>query len=160
MLASSRKWRKQQEMMHKALNYMSLARKAGMIELGEEPVGAAARAGHARLIVVASDASDHTWRRAKSFVAGTSQQCIKAPFSKDEMGMAIGRSSLAIAAFIDPAMALAFVKALADPERYREALEELDKKSKKIRQRQSEAKAHQHNMKVGKHRTHPGNKKD
>ena len=146
--------------MHKALNYISLARKAGMVELGEEPVGAAARAGHARLIVVAEDASDHTWRRAKSFVAGTSQQCIKAPFSKDDLGMAIGRTSLAIAAFTDSALALAFVKALDQPERYREAMEELDKKSKKLRQRQAEAKAHQHNLKVGKHRTRPGNKKD
>ena len=147
-------------MMPKALNYMSLARKGGMIELGEEPVGAAARAGHARLVIVAQDASDHTWRRAKSFVAGSSQQCIKAPFSKDEMGMAIGRTSLAIAAFTDPALALAFVKALENPERYREALEELDKKSQKLRQRQNEAKAHQHNLKAGKHRTQPGNKKD
>ena len=146
--------------MHKALNYMSLARKAGLIELGEEPVGAAARSGHARLVVVAQDASDHTWRRANSFVAGTSQQCIKAPFSKDDMGMAIGRSSLAIAAFTDPAMALAFVRALDNQERYREVLEELDKKSRKIRQRQTEAKAHQHNVKVGKHRIQPGNKKD
>ena len=69
--------------MDKALNYMALARKAGRIELGEEPVGAAARAQHARLVVVASDASDHTWRRAKSFVAGTGQQCLKVPFDKD-----------------------------------------------------------------------------
>ena len=85
--------------MHKALNYMALARKAGRIELGEEPVGAAARGLQARLVVVASDATDHTWRRSKSFVAGTSQQCIRVVFTKDEMGQAIGRSSLAIAAF-------------------------------------------------------------
>ena len=82
--------------MHKALNYMSLAKKARLIELGEEPVGAAARAGQARLIVVASDASDHTWRRAKSFAAGTNQQCVRGKFTKDEMGFAIGRTSLAI----------------------------------------------------------------
>lgn len=146
--------------MHKALNYMSLAKKARLIELGEEPVGAAARAGHARLIVVASDASDHTWRRAKSYAAGTSQQCIRTPFSKDEMGLAIGRTSLAIGAFTDPAMALAFVKALDDQERYREVLEELDVKSRKLRQRQSEAKAHQRNLRTGKRRHEPETKKD
>ena len=77
--------------MHKALNYMSLARRGGRIELGEEPCGAAARAGHARLIVVAGDASPHTWRRAKSYAAGTDQQCLRVPFSKDELGMAIGK---------------------------------------------------------------------
>ena len=94
--------------MDKALNYMALARKAGRVELGEEPAGAAARAQHARLVVVASDASDHTWRRAKSFVAGTDQQCIRVPFTKDEMGQSIGRTSLALAAITDPALALAF----------------------------------------------------
>ena len=98
--------------MDKALNYMALARKAGRLELGEEPVGAAARAQHARLVVVASDASDHTWRRAKSFVAGTGQQCIRLLYSKDDLGQAVGRTSLAIGAFTDPALALAFVNAL------------------------------------------------
>ena len=68
--------------MDKALNYMALARKGGRIELGEEPVGAAARAQKARLVLVASDASDHTWRRAKSFVAGTQQQCLLLPLSR------------------------------------------------------------------------------
>ena len=72
--------------MDKALNYLAIARKARLIEAGEEPVGAAARALHARLIVVASDASDHTWRRAKSFAAGTSQQTIRVPFTKAELG--------------------------------------------------------------------------
>jgi len=134
--------------MDKALNYLALARKAGRIELGEEPVGAAARAVKAWLVVVASDASDHTWRRAKSFVAGTNQQCIRVPFTKDEMGFVIGRTSLAIAAFTDPAMALAFVKALnGDHAEVQAALEE---RTKRIRQRQSEEKAHQRNKRVGK----------
>ena len=146
--------------MDKALNYLSLGRKAGLIELGEEPVGAAARAGEARLIVVASDASDHTWRRAKSFAAGTDQQCIRIDQTKDEMGMAIGRTSLAIAAFTDASMALAFVKALDDQQRYQEALDKLDVKSKKLRQRQDEAKAHQRNVRMGKRRHAPDAKKD
>ena len=138
--------------MHKALNYMALARKAGRIELGEEPAGAAARAQKARLVVVASDASDHTWRRAKSFVAGTDQQCIQAPFTKDEMGIAVGRSALALAAFTDPAMALAFVKALEQPEQYKDVLASLDKRTKRIQQRQAEAKAHEKNKQMGRSR--------
>ena len=146
--------------MHKALNYMSLARRGGRIELGEEPCGAAARAGHAKLIVVASDASPHTWRRAKSYTAGTDQQCMKIPFSKDEMGEAIGRSSLAMAAFTDPALALAFVKALEMREEYQEVLENLELKTKRVRQRQTEAKAHQRNVRTGKVRRAPVTKKD
>ena len=135
--------------MDKALNYLSLARKAGRIELGEEPVGAAARAKKARLIMVASDAGDHSWRRAKSFAAGTEQLCLKVPFTKDQMGEAIGRTSLAMAAFTDPALALAFVKALGDPEKYKEALESLDRRTKRIRQRQQEEKNHQRNLRQG-----------
>ena len=146
--------------MHKALNYMSLARRGARIELGEEPCGGAARAGHARLIIVAADASPHTWRRAKSYTAGTDQQCVKVPFSKDEMGEAIGRTSLAMAAFTDPALALAFVKALDGQEQYREILENLEQKSKRLKQRQDEAKAHQRNVRVGKVRRTPGPKKD
>ena len=136
--------------MDRALNYLSLARKAGLLELGEEPVGAAARSQKARLVVVAGDASDHTWRRSQSFVAGTEQLCLRVPFSKDEMGFAIGRTQLAIAAFTDPAMALAFVKALGDPEKYKKELESLEKRTQRIRQRQKETKAHEKNVRQGK----------
>ena len=133
---------------NKALNYLSLARKAGLAELGEEPVGAAARAGKAYVILVASDASDHTWRRAKSYAAGTEQQCVRLKCTKDEMGFAIGRTSLAIAAITDVQLALALVKALpkADPQ----TLEILTTKATKAKKRQAEAKAHQRNLRKGK----------
>ena len=136
--------------MDKALNYLALARKAGLAELGEEPVGAVARAQKARLIIVASDASDHTWRRAKSFVAGTDQICLRVPFTKDEMGFAIGRTALAIAAITDAALALALVKALDQPEKYKTELESLAKRSERIQQRKKEAKAHKKNVRQGK----------
>ena len=136
--------------MDKALNYLALGRKAGLIELGEEPAGAAARAQKARLIVVASDATDHTWRRAKSFVAGTEQLCIRVPFDKDRMGQAVGRTSLALAAFTDAAMALAFVKALNQPQEHEQIIASLDKRAQRIRQRQKEAKSHQKNLRTGK----------
>ncbi|MBO5322486.1 MAG: ribosomal L7Ae/L30e/S12e/Gadd45 family protein [Oscillospiraceae bacterium] len=136
--------------MDKVLNYLALARKAGKAELGEEPVGAAARALHAHLIVVASDASDHTWRRAKSFAAGTKQQCVRLPYSKDDMGFVIGRQALAIAAITDAGMALAMVEALGQPEKYKAVIEALTEQVKRLRQRQTEAKAHQRNVRKGK----------
>ena len=136
--------------MDKALNYLSLARKGGMAELGEEPVGAVTRLGKGRLVIVASDASDHTWRRAKSFVAGTDQQCIRVPFTKEELGFVIGRTSLAIAAITDASLALALAKALPDPEKHKAAIEVLEEKSRKMQQRAKEAKAHQRNVRKGK----------
>ena len=113
--------------MDKALSLLALARKGGIAELGEEPVGGAARGGKAYVILVAKDASDHTWRRAKSFAAGTEQQCVRLPWTKDQLGAAIGRDTLAIA-----------------------ALEVLTAKAAKARQRQQEAKAHRRNLRRGK----------
>ncbi len=136
--------------MDKSLNLLSLARKAGRAELGEEPVGAAARALHAHLVIVAGDASDHTWRRAKSYVAGTTQQCIRLPYTKDQLGMATGRQELAIAALTDPGMALSFVEGLGKPDQYGAVIEVLKEKKKKLMQRQKEAKAHARNTRLGK----------
>ena len=136
--------------MDKALNYLALARKAGKAELGEEPAGAAARALHAHVILVASDASDHTWRRAKSYAAGTDQQCVRVPFTKEDMGFAVGRSSLALAAITDAALALALVQALPQPEKLASVTEVLETKVKRLKQRQSEAKAHRRNVRKGK----------
>lgn len=110
--------------MDKAMSYLALARKAGLAELGEEPAGNASRSGHAKLIVVASDASDHTWRRAKSLVAGTNQQLIRLPYTKDEMGFAIGRTSLAIAAITDAGIGASLAEALGDAQ-YGEAVQAL-----------------------------------
>ena len=134
--------------MDKALNYLALARKGGMAELGEEPVGGAARSGKAYVILVASDAGDHTWRRAKAFAAGTDQQAIRLPYTKDEMGMATGRTALAIAAVTDISMALALVSALPQPSA--EVLEVLKVKAEKAKKRKAEAKAHQKNVRFGK----------
>ena len=126
--------------MDKALQYLSIARKGGMAELGEEPVGAIARAGKAYLILVAADASDHTWRRAKSFAAGTDQQCVRLKSTKEEMGFAIGRTRLA----------LTLLTALGEPEKNREALEVLSAKAEKVKKHQAEAKAHVKNVRKGK----------
>ena len=136
--------------MDKILNYLALARKGGRAELGEEPVGAAARALKAHLIVVASDASDHTWRRAKSFAAGTDQQCIRLDCTKEEMGFVVGRQSLAIAAITDVQLALALVNGLGQPEKHKAVLEVLNAKAVKVKKRQAEAKAHQKNIRMGK----------
>ena len=136
--------------MDKAMNYLSLARKAGIAELGEEPVGAIARTGKAYLIAVASDASDHTWRRAKSFAAGTEQQCVRFPQTKDAFGLAIGRQELAIAAITDPALALAMVLSLGDDNKHKAVIEVLEAKAAKAKKRQSEARAHKRNVRAGK----------
>lgn len=130
------------------MNYLALARKARLVEVGEEPVGAITRACKASLVVVAADASDHSWRRAKSYVAGTDQLCIRLKQTKEEMGLAVGRSSLAMAAFTDPALALAMVKSMDQPDMA--VLEALEAKTQRQQNRRREAKAHQRNVRKGK----------
>ena len=49
------------------LSMIGLAKKAGQVAIGEEPVGAAARAKDARVILVAQDAAPGSVRRAMSF---------------------------------------------------------------------------------------------
>ena len=143
--------------MDRALNYLALARKAGLLELGEEPVGAAARANHARLVVVASDASDHSWRRALSFVAHTGQQCLRVGYTKVELGIAIGRQELAMAAFTEPSLALKFVEALGQNEKYKAVIEDLQNRNARVLKHQQEQKAHQRNVRMGRTRR-DGNK--
>lgn len=48
--------------MDSILHLVGIAKKAGRLEVGEEPVGAAARARQAKLILVASDAAENTVR--------------------------------------------------------------------------------------------------
>lgn len=135
---------------NKALQLVSLARKGRKIEMGEEPVNAATRAIKARLVIVASDASDHALRRVKGFVAGTKQPYLIVPFDKDTLGGAMGTSSCAMAAFTDVRLALAFVKALGEDEKHTELLEDLEQRSKRVKQREQEEKAHRNNVRFRK----------
>lgn len=134
----------------RSLGLLSISRKGGNIVLGEEQVGAQARASRARLVLLASDAGGHTVRRAKSFVAGTAQPLITLSYTKDELGDALGTTSCAIAAITDVRLAQAFVKTLGEPEKYADLLQELDTRVKRVEQRRAEEKAHRRNVRFGK----------
>ena len=134
----------------KALNLLSLARKAGRIEVGEAPVAACTRAGKARLTVVAADASDHTLRRVRSLVSGTEQPYLRVAYDKDQLGRSLGRSAVAVASLTDPALALAFVKALSPDEQHDQLLALLAERAAHARQRETERRAHRANVRRGK----------
>ena len=55
--------------MDNVLRLTGLARKAGRLAVGEEPVGEAARSRTAKLILVAADAAENTLRRAHRLLA-------------------------------------------------------------------------------------------
>lgn len=137
-------------MTHKALNFLSLARKGGRIQLGEEPVGAVCRSGHARLVILAEDAGGSVTRRAQSFTRHGKAPLITVPFTTGQLGDALGRSACAIAALTDVALAQAFVKALDQPDTHEDLLRDLAIRVERVQKRRQEEKAHKNNVKHGK----------
>ena len=125
-------------MNEKALGLLGISQKGGNIEIGEEPVGAVARAGKARLIILASDAAGHTIRRAQFFAALHTSPLIQIDADKDTLGAVFGRNSVAMAALTDVFLAQHFLETLAEPERYGAQLEAVREKAASMKQRQAE----------------------
>ena len=84
--------------MDNILHMVGLALKAGRLEVGEEPVGAACRARDCRLILVARDAADNSFRRVKHFADAGQCLWVSVPYTKEELGEAVGRTACAMAA--------------------------------------------------------------
>lgn len=143
--------------MERILSLLGLAHKAGRVEIGEEPVGSAARAKKARIILVAGDAAASSVRRAMGFANTGSCLCLVIPATKEQLGRALGRTSCAMAAVTDIGFAEAIVKKLAalDPERYAPAAERLEIKARRAAQRRAEQAQHEKNLRQGKKKKHP-----
>ena len=137
--------------MDNILHMVGLAKKAGKLEVGEEPVGAACRARDCRLVLVARDAADNTFRRVRHFADAGQCLWISIPYTKDEMGSAVGRTSCAMLAVTDIGFAEAIAKKLAavDPEKYQITAEKLHIKAERAAQRRKEQQAHEKNVKRG-----------
>ena len=134
----------------RALNYLGLARRGNNIAIGEEPVGIACRGSHGRLLILARDAADNTFRRARAFTQNGKPPLIRTPFTKDELGDALGCNACAMAVFTDVALALAFVQALEEPEHYAQLIQTLQTQVDRVKKRRAEEKAHQKNIRQGK----------
>ena len=136
--------------MDKVLSMLGLAKKAGRLEVGEEPVGAAARARDARLIVVAEDAAENTVRRVRHFADAGQCLWVKVPATKDALGRAVGRTSCAMVALTDVGFAEAAAKKLAAiDERFTETAQKLSIKAQRAEARRKEAEAHEKNVRMG-----------
>ena len=136
------------------LHLLGLARKAARLELGEEPVGAVCRARQAKLVLIASNAAPNTFRRAAHFGEAGNVLWLSLPQTKEDLGFALGRGSVAMLALTDIGFASTIVKKLAatDPEKYGAAAASLDVKAAKALQRQKEQRQHEKNLKQGKHK--------
>ena len=125
--------------MSKVLNYLGIARKAGSIELGEENVKALVKAGKARLVLLAGDASEGVTQRVKGYVYGFRAPVVRLPFDAAGLGGALGRARCSAAAIPDLGLAVALAAALAEEygEPYAETAAALAEKQAQIAARKT-----------------------
>ena len=133
------------------LSLLGLALRGGRLVLGEEPVESVARARDARLILLACDAADNTRRRVRHFADAGQCLWFQIPYTKEQLGQATGRTSVAIAALTDIGLASTIAHRLAeeDPARYEESARRLDLKAARAAQRRAEQLAHEKNLRRG-----------
>lgn len=134
--------------MDSVLHLLGIARKAGRVEVGEEPVGAAARARQAKLILTACDGADNSLRRAVHFAEIGKAPHLPTPYTKGGLGGAVGRSACTMLALTDVGLAAAIAAKLADadPEGCSAAAQALKHQAEKVLQRQKEQRAHEKNL--------------
>jgi ribosomal protein L7Ae-like RNA K-turn-binding protein len=134
------------------LRFIGLARKAGHLEIGEEPVASAVRSHAARLFLVASDATDNTARRARHFQETGKTVLFRLPYTKEELGESTGHSACALLALTD----IGFASSLADklelfsPDQYGEGAAQLRTQLKNAVLRRRERERHEKKQKPGK----------
>ena len=141
-------------MREKALNLLGLMRKANAVQIGETDAGAAARAGSAKLLILASDASDNAKSRAKGFVYGKGIPLITVPFIKEEISAHVGKRGYSMAAVCDSGFADSFIKLLQliSPGMYDETAQKIAAELAREKQRRRERSAHEKNKRIGKRR--------
>ena len=141
-------------MREKTLKFLGLMRRARALEPGENNSGEAVRGGRAKLLLMASDASDNARKRAESFTAGRSCLLLPLPFTKEELSGALGTGSVAMAAVTELGFAKALTERLAQlaPEEYGPAAEELARRFSRAERRKAET-AKERNKRNGKRRT-------
>ena len=131
------------ETQRKALLLLGLARKARKLEIGEEPCGIACRSGKAKLLL--------TFRRARSYCRAGKPPYLCVPFTKDELGDALGCNACALCAILDAPFAKAFLEDLPElAQQHEEILQELTRQTARVQKRRQEEKAHRKNVRFGK----------
>jgi ribosomal protein L7Ae-like RNA K-turn-binding protein len=134
---------------------LGIAKKAGLLEIGDESVSGAARVRKAKVILSACDASDGSKRRARGYAETCGSIHLILPSSKEELSAIIGRGLPGMLAILDAGIASKYVSLLAqeDAAQYGEAASRLAVKAERAIRRRAEAKAHVRNKRTGKRRT-------
>ena len=118
--------------MDRNLQIIGLAKKAGLLAVGAQDTGLAARAGKVCIVVSACDASDNAVRHARNSAETGRALHVVVPFSGFELGSVSGRGSPGTVAILDAGLAARFMRGMAEtePDRYSEAAEVLAEKAR------------------------------
>lgn len=123
------------------LNLLGLARRGGNLALGEEPVGDICQQHRARVVFLARDAGDTICRRAARMAESGNAPLVTLPWSKEEVGSALGRSTCALLALTDQGLASTVLSRLAqEDESLQELAEAMSEKTARQRVRREQKK--------------------
>ncbi len=92
------------------LQFLGLMRRAGKLSVGEEGTGQAARAGKAKLILLALDASENAHDRAEGFARRSGAALVRLHADKAALASALGVAGGSMAAVCDAGFARALLE--------------------------------------------------
>lgn len=127
----------------KALGLLGLMRRAGAIEIGEDNSALTVKSGKAKLLLISSDVSESAQRKAEGFSYGRSVLLVPLHYTREELGVALGITSCAMAAVTDMGFSNALMKELAkqQPEKYGAMYDETQQRLEKTQHRRKETAA-------------------
>lgn len=98
--------------MDKALAFIGLAKKAGLLAIGADATAQATKKQKAVLIITSSDASDRSKNNAKKLAALANIKYMSVSYTMQELGTTAGCGAPGTIAFLDSGFAESFAKKL------------------------------------------------
>ena len=112
------------------ISLLGLARRAGKVKIGDEAARSACSHGTAKILLLASDASDRTCEAFEFIAESADIPHIPVAETREELGNALGKRPCAVVAICDTGFSAGIIKKLADVnESAKEILPTLEKKA-------------------------------
>lgn len=122
------------------LSLLGLAKRARRVAPGETAVQEALTDHKAKAVFLACDAAENSADRLKNRMSGSRALLVETPFTKDQLGAALGLAGTAMAAVLDAGFAYQLAQKLLPPGD--ERLDALQDKSDREKARRREAAKH------------------